>query len=182
VTAARCPSIAPPGTAKGEALPVREVGRDIPADVEMKVLALYGKGCARCGQKLDRQLHHIVFYSRGGPNEVWNLIAVCVACHGCIHHGTLEVFRDSPGELHWRTKAERVASVLEDEVLDLASVPPVVVEREGQRQGEGEGARNGEKPSGRVWATVLTEGWLRITRPRVAQHNPHIGGSVWGCS
>jgi len=138
--------ILPEDMVKGEAFPPGEVSRDIPADVELKVLSRYGKACVRCGARLHLHLHHVIFRCNGGPNEVWNLCPLCPACHGCVHEGTLEVFLDSLGELHWRTKAERVASLLEDELKELASVPQVmvVVEKKGEAPpGAGEAPSNG---------------------------------------
>ncbi len=71
----------------------------------------------------------IIFKSNGGPHELWNLIPACRSCHASIHEGTLEVFRDSLGELHWRTRAERIEVLLEDELKDFVSIPSVAVVR-----------------------------------------------------
>ena len=38
----------------------------------------------------------------------------------------MEVLRDSLGDLHWRTKADRINALLEDELKEFATVPPVV--------------------------------------------------------
>ena len=115
---------------RGVALSREEAERDIPEEVRAKVLALYGHACAHCGRSLvDLQIHHIIFYSEGGPHAVWNLLSACARCHGAVHAGTLEVYRDSLGELHWRSRADRLTKVLEPEIEELASIPAVAVVR-----------------------------------------------------
>jgi hypothetical protein len=113
---------------KGEALPRGKIDdKKIPKGVELKVLARDLNACARCGKKLGIHLHHVIFRSTGGPNEVWNLTSVCEYDHACIHGGTLEVFMDPLGTLHWRSKADWIDLVLGDELKEFASVPPVTV-------------------------------------------------------
>jgi hypothetical protein len=112
---------------RGEALPPGETAGEVPAEVERKVLALYGRSCARCGRKLGVQIHHVIFRSRGGSNEVSNLLCLCSECHRGVHDRILEVFQDSLGNLYWRTKAEKLAVLLEKEVKELAAILSVVV-------------------------------------------------------
>jgi hypothetical protein len=33
-----------------------------------------------------RHVHHVILRSRGGPDEAWNLLDLCVACHDHVHH------------------------------------------------------------------------------------------------
>jgi hypothetical protein len=52
---------------------------------------------------------------------------VCQACHRAIHEGNLEVYRDCQGRIYWKTKAERLSSLLVDEVKEFGSIPPAAV-------------------------------------------------------
>ena len=38
-------------------------------------------------------LHHVVWYSRGGPTTTDNLVTLCARCHGLVHDGFLRVTR-----------------------------------------------------------------------------------------
>ena len=40
--------------------------------------------------------HHLVWWSRGGPTDLDNLIGLCRKCHTLIHTGRLELVRGSP--------------------------------------------------------------------------------------
>ena len=40
--------------------------------------------------------HHLVWWSRGGPTDLDNLIGLCRKCHTLIHTGRLELARGSP--------------------------------------------------------------------------------------
>lgn len=45
-----------------------------------------GKKCAYGDPIQSRaDAHHIIFKSAGGPDETWNLIFVCRACHDLVH-------------------------------------------------------------------------------------------------
>jgi hypothetical protein len=56
-------------------------------------------GCSRAA----RHVHHVVFRSRGGPDEAWNGVALCIPhhLHG-VHMGYLEVTGRAGERLHWR--------------------------------------------------------------------------------
>jgi hypothetical protein len=113
---------------KGEALPVGEVNDlQIPKGVEVKRLAMDRKRCARCESHLNLHLHHVIFRSKGGPNEVWNLLTVCERDHACIHGGTLEVFLDAQGKVIWHSKADKIDRFLAEELKEYASIPAVNV-------------------------------------------------------
>jgi hypothetical protein len=113
---------------RGEVLAPGEVEGEVPQEMEVKVLASHDHACARCGRRLDLHIHHIVFKSKGGPHEVWNLLPACRRCHANIHEGTLEVHRDPLGALYWMTRARRIGGLLEGELKEMASIPsPVVV-------------------------------------------------------
>jgi hypothetical protein len=113
---------------KGEALPVGEVNdQQIPKGIELKRLALDRHCCARCGTHLNLHLHHVIFRSKRGPNEVWNLLTVCERDHACIHGGTLEVFLVSQGKVIWHSRADKIDRFLKDELKEYASIPAVNV-------------------------------------------------------
>ena len=112
---------------RGEALPPGEVAGDLPVETERKVLALGGRSCANCGRRLGLHVHHIIFRSRGGANDLPNLICACARCHEAVHLGTLKAFRDSDGEVLFLTRAEKLTALLEDEVKELVAIPAVSV-------------------------------------------------------
>jgi hypothetical protein len=108
---------------RGEALPPGETAGELPADVAMKVLALYGHRCAHCGRDLDVQIHHVIFRSKGGTNRISNCICLCRRCHAAVHDLTLEVFQDSLGNLYWRTRADKLTALLQDEEKECSAIP-----------------------------------------------------------
>jgi len=95
--------------------------------LERKVLALYGRRCVHCGRRLGLHIHHVRFRSNGGADDLTNLLCLCRLCHASLHAKSLEVFRDSLGELYWRRKADKLAALLADEVKELAAIPAVTV-------------------------------------------------------
>jgi 5-methylcytosine-specific restriction endonuclease McrA len=50
-------------------------------------IAAYGvpTACEWCGRNNPADIHHIIFKSQGGGNEVDNLIALCRDCHDRSH-------------------------------------------------------------------------------------------------
>ncbi len=40
--------------------------------------------------------HHVIWWSRGGPTDLDNLIGLCRKCHSLVHAGRLELARGSP--------------------------------------------------------------------------------------
>ena len=47
-------------------------------------------------------LHHVLFRSRGGTDDDWNLVAVCTAPHlAGIHQGYIDVSGTAPDGLVW---------------------------------------------------------------------------------
>jgi 5-methylcytosine-specific restriction endonuclease McrA len=64
---------------------------------EYALLRLYvfdrdNRRCRICSVRNPLHVHHIVFRSNGGPDESWNLLTVCLACHDGLH------FRGKPGQ------------------------------------------------------------------------------------
>ena len=52
-------------------------------------IALRDKGCARCGEPVNRcDVHHITFWSHDGTSDIANGVLLCVPCHHRLHdHG-----------------------------------------------------------------------------------------------
>ncbi len=120
--------IEPHDLVKGEVLPPGTVNKEpVPAHIEKKAFARHQNCCVICGRRGDLHLHHIVFRSKGGGNELLNLAPACPACHAQIHEGTVEIFCDLLGNLYFRTKADRIRDLLKEEIEEFAAVAPAVV-------------------------------------------------------
>jgi len=65
--------------------------RGLSVKVTTLVLTEAGYRCAvpTCRQILALDLHHIWELSAGGPDEAYNLIALCPTCHTLYHRGTI---------------------------------------------------------------------------------------------
>ena len=111
----------------GELVEEGEGAEGLSAELERKVLALYGRRCVHCGRRLGLHIHHVRFRSNGGADDLTNLLCWCRLCHASLHAKSLEVFRDSLGELYWRRKADKLAALLADEVKELVAIPAVTV-------------------------------------------------------
>ncbi len=63
----------------------------IPVAVRRDVLMEAGYRCAvpTCRTILTIDIHHIIHVSKGGGNEVSNLIALCPTCHALHHKGVI---------------------------------------------------------------------------------------------
>ena len=71
---------------------------------------------------------------------MWNLVPLCAGCHGLVHEQTLEVFLDCAGDLHWRSRADRIDLVLKEEFQELSSIPPAVIVLEKEEAARDRGA------------------------------------------
>jgi 5-methylcytosine-specific restriction endonuclease McrA len=49
------------------------------------VLQRDGWKCRSCGFRGNLNVHHVVFRSQQGPDEAWNLLTLCNACHSGVH-------------------------------------------------------------------------------------------------
>ena len=61
----------------------------------------YSCQCPGCENRLWLEVHHVVFYCRGGATVPDNLIVVCWSCHRRIHQGWLRVSGQAPDGLAW---------------------------------------------------------------------------------
>jgi hypothetical protein len=58
-----------------------------------KTLLLRDGGCRvpGCGSTRHLQIHHIIHWSKNGPTDTWNLVALCGHHHRDHHHGRLHI-------------------------------------------------------------------------------------------
>jgi 5-methylcytosine-specific restriction endonuclease McrA len=54
-------------------------------DLCWHVLDRDGWRCRSCGSRNNLHVHHIIFRSQQGPDEMWNLITLCSSCHDGVH-------------------------------------------------------------------------------------------------
>ncbi len=54
-----------------------------------------------CGTRAFTQAHHLVFWSRGGPTTLENLLLVCSFHHRFVHELGWSVRREAGGHLRW---------------------------------------------------------------------------------
>ncbi len=55
--------------------------------------------CEQCGKKAV-DIHHIIYRSQGGKDEIVNLIALCRKCHDMVHNN--ELTKSDLKMLHYR--------------------------------------------------------------------------------
>lgn len=80
--------------AKREALQQRiEEWRKVRALVVDRSRGLCQAGIRGVCTVRGEHVHHVLLRSQGGPDEDWNLIHVCNACHGWIHAHPAEAVR-----------------------------------------------------------------------------------------
>ncbi len=51
-----------------------------------KILDRDGWKCRNCGLRNNLHCHHVVYRSELGPDETWNLVAICQECHDLVHN------------------------------------------------------------------------------------------------
>lgn len=64
-----------------------------------------------CPNNLWLQVHHIVFYCRGGATVPDNLALCCSRCHKNLHDGFLQLTGQAPDALHWGTALGSLESI-----------------------------------------------------------------------
>lgn len=60
-------------------------GRTISAKLKKEVYEKCNHRCVKCGSKKKLHIHHIQEFSKGGLNEIDNLILLCASCHAEAH-------------------------------------------------------------------------------------------------
>ena len=71
--------------------------------------------CQCCGKKNCRlEVHHIIFRSNGGSDDLENLITLCEDCHKAVHLGKIELKLNGKcrGNLHYATQMSIIRSML----------------------------------------------------------------------
>jgi len=65
-----------------------------------------------CSSRRNLEIHHVVYRSRGGSDDGWNLITLCRFHHQRGEHGGLLLVRGrAPIEVTWRLGRSDVATV-----------------------------------------------------------------------
>jgi len=64
-----------------------------------RILRRDGYRYRSCESPYGLQVHHIEWYSRGGPTIGENLTTVCSRCHALVHEGLLVVSGKAPGDI-----------------------------------------------------------------------------------
>jgi len=80
------------------------------------VLTEAGYRCAvpTCRQILAIDLHHIWEIKAGGPDKIWNLIALCPTCHALYHRGTIQ-----PESIYaWKSVLVALGRAFDTEAVD----------------------------------------------------------------
>lgn len=44
-----------------------------------------GFKCRYCGSRSQLHVHHVIYRSQGGPDELWNLLTLDETCHSAVH-------------------------------------------------------------------------------------------------
>lgn len=73
----------------------------IDRSLAVQVFTRDGWKCRYCGFRETLDPHHIKFASRGGKDELDNLITLCRSCHDGIHAGGLVVTNEA-GKITFR--------------------------------------------------------------------------------
>ena len=61
------------------------ISANIPRETRRQAYARDGYRCALCDSTQTIQIHHVIYRSRGGSNNLHNLITLCSWCHSLAH-------------------------------------------------------------------------------------------------
>lgn len=53
--------------------------------IKEEVFKIYGRKCINCGTTININVHHKIPLSKGGTNDITNLIPLCKTCHEKLH-------------------------------------------------------------------------------------------------
>ncbi|MGU3435721.1 HNH endonuclease [Actinomycetes bacterium M1A6_2h] len=89
----------------GETLEVGRARR-APSRAQMRTLLMRDRCCAvpGCGRTRFLHAHHVVFWSRGGPTALDNLIMLCGEHHRSLHDGNFAI--EATGNQHFEFRRE----------------------------------------------------------------------------
>lgn len=80
----------------GEVLDAGRSRRD-PTPAQRAAVIARDRGCVGCGAPVARcQVHHVRWWSEGGPTDETNLCLLCWDCHFHVHHHGWQVVGDHP--------------------------------------------------------------------------------------
>ena len=84
--------------------------RTLPAATERLVLERAQHRCQVPGCRSSNHLtiHHIIFWSHGGTNDLWNLIVLCDGHHRLLHDGHLSITGRAPDQLVFARHGQRL--------------------------------------------------------------------------
>ena len=90
--------------------------REFSVDVRRTVKERSGGMCERCGSSPAVHLHHAVYRSQQGTNDVSNAIALCMDCHAAAH-GKAGVRRWCVREAKRLAKGDGVIAAVENRTI-----------------------------------------------------------------
>ena len=106
---------------RGLSMPKTQIGKPkerkhLSPNLATKVLTESGYRCAvpTCRNILALDMHHIWEVNAGGPDELWNLIALCPTCHALYHRGTIR--EESIGA--WKSMLVSLGQAFDLEAID----------------------------------------------------------------
>ncbi len=87
---------------RGQPVRLGRMTREPPAWM-LRQLKYRDRECAfpGCGARRFTQAHHIVWWKRGGPTDLENLVLVCTFHHRLVHEYRWKIKRDPDGEIQW---------------------------------------------------------------------------------
>ncbi|HEY8018053.1 MAG TPA: DUF222 domain-containing protein [Actinomycetota bacterium] len=95
--------------ARGEVVRVGRLRREPPAWM-LRQLRYRDRGCVfpGCGTRSFTEAHHVVWWSKGGPTDLENLVVICSFHHRLVHEHGWGLSRAPEGEVRWfRANGER---------------------------------------------------------------------------
>jgi hypothetical protein len=147
----------------------------IPPAVRRAVL-IRDQRCCRvpgCKHSTFLDVHHIVLRSKGGRNDIENLLTLCGAHHRAAHRGQLRIEKASGGEI--------VFSHADGSAYGRAVTPPTEVHAKvlsalcglGFRRSDAQRALSESSPAANASCQrLLRDALERLTRPSASLHGP----------
>lgn len=88
--------------ARGEVIRVGRLRREPPSWM-LRQLRYRDRGCVfpGCGTRSFTEAHHVVWWSKGGPTDLENLVLLCSFHHRLVHEHGWRLSRTPDGELRW---------------------------------------------------------------------------------
>lgn len=64
------------------------------AEASRKALQRDEYTCQFCGTRRNLEVHHLLYRSHGGKDDLDNLLTLCHRCHAAVHERTMRVARN----------------------------------------------------------------------------------------